>query len=225
MMETKKEAADEELLRLQKEMEQIRFRYLYESAVRSVMEITRREAVGLENAFNREILSSLSGRIKTPESIERKLEKKGCKVNLETARTKLNDIAGVRAACFFLDDVYELAKRLKRQDGFRVLKEKNYIENPKASGYKSLHLIVEVPVPVPEEKAVKQGGSASEPVRVEVQLRTLAMDFWARLDHRLCYKKDVKAAKNVQKDLRKYAEIIARVDVQMLSLRNRIDAI
>ncbi|MBD5509742.1 MAG: GTP pyrophosphokinase [Lachnospiraceae bacterium] len=224
MMETKKEAADEALLRLQKEMEQIRFRYLYESAVRSVMEITRREAVGLENTFNREILSSLSGRIKTPESIERKLEKKGCKVNLETARTKLNDIAGVRAACFFLDDVYELAKRLKRQDGFRVLKEKNYIESPKASGYKSLHLIVEVSVPIPEEKAVKQG-CASEPVRVELQLRTLAMDFWARLDHRLCYKKDLKAAKSVQKDLRKYAEIIARVDMQMLSLRNRIDAI
>lgn len=223
-METKKEAADEALLRLQKEMEQIRFRYLYESAVRSVMEITRREAVGLENTFNREILSSLSGRIKTPESIERKLEKKGCKVNLETARTKLNDIAGVRAACFFLDDVYELAKRLKRQDGFRVLKEKNYIESPKASGYKSLHLIVEVSVPIPEEKAVKQG-CASEPVRVELQLRTLAMDFWARLDHRLCYKKDLKAAKSVQKDLRKYAEIIARVDMQMLSLRNRIDAI
>lgn len=223
MIEIKKEAADEELLGLQKEMEQMRFRYLYESAVRSVMEITRREAVGLENTFNREILSSLSGRIKTPESIERKLEKKGCKIDLETARTKLNDIAGVRAACFFLDDVYELAKRLKRQGGFRVLKEKNYIESPKASGYKSLHLIVEVPVKLPE--AAGQGVGVLEPVRVELQLRTLAMDFWARLDHRLCYKKDLKAAKNVQKDLRKYAEIIARVDIQMLSLRKRIDAI
>ncbi len=190
-METKKEGADEALLRLQKEMEQIRFRYLYESAVRSVMEITRREAVGLENAFHREILSSLSGRIKTPESIERKLEKKGCKINLETAMSKLNDIAGVRAACFFLDDVYELAKRLKRQDGFRVLKEKNYIENPKASGYKSLHLIVEVPVQMPVEKAVMQGGSTSESLRVEFHILTLPMDFWARLDYRLCSKKDV----------------------------------
>lgn len=216
MMETEKSAADEELLLLQREMEQVRFRYLYENAVRSVMEITRREAASLEETFKREILSSLSGRIKTPESIERKLEKKGCEVNLETARLRLNDIAGVRAACFFLDDVYALAKRLKKQGGFRVLKEKNYIESPKASGYKSLHLIVEVPVRI---------AGMQEMVRVELQIRTLAMDFWARLDHRLCYKKDVKAAKNIQKDLRKYAEIISRVDMQMLSLRNRIDAI
>ena len=161
-------------------------------------------------------MSSINGRVKTPESIERKLQKKGCAVNLETARERLNDIAGVRAACFFLDDVYELAKRLKKQKQLRFIKEKNYIENPKASGYKSLHFIVEVPV---ETKG------KAEWVRVEIQLRTLAMDFWARLDHRLCYKKDLKAAKSVQKDLRKYAEIISRVDVQMLSLRKRIDAI
>lgn len=214
-METN-QAADRELLRLQEEMEQVRFRYLYESAVKSVMEMIRREAAFLEKLFRREILSSINGRVKTPESIERKLQKKGCAVNLETARERLNDIAGVRAACFFLDDVYELAKRLKKQKQLRFIKEKNYIENPKASGYKSLHFIVEVPV---ETKG------KAEWVRVEIQLRTLAMDFWARLDHRLCYKKDLKAAKSVQKDLRKYAEIISRVDVQMLSLRKRIDAI
>ncbi len=215
MMETN-QAADRELLRLQEEMEQARFRYLYESAVKSVMEMIKREAAFLETLFRREILSNINGRVKAPESIERKLQKKGCAVNLETARARLNDIAGVRAACFFLDDVYELAKRLKKQKQLRFIKEKNYIENPKASGYKSLHFIVEVPV------ETKNG---AEWVRVEIQLRTLAMDFWARLDHRLCYKKDLKAAKSVQRDLRKYAEIIARVDVQMLSLRKRIDAI
>ncbi len=214
-METN-QAADRELLRLQEEMEQARFRYLYESAVKSVMEMIKREAAFLETLFRREILSNINGRVKAPESIERKLQKKGCAVNLETARARLNDIAGVRAACFFLDDVYELAKRLKKQKQLRFIKEKNYIENPKASGYKSLHFIVEVPV------ETKNG---AEWVRVEIQLRTLAMDFWARLDHRLCYKKDLKAAKSVQRDLRKYAEIIARVDVQMLSLRKRIDAI
>lgn len=214
-METN-QAADRELLRLQEEMEQARFRYLYESAVKSVMEMIKREAAFLETLFRREILSRINGRVKAPESIERKLQKKGCAVNLETARARLNDIAGVRAACFFLDDVYELAKRLKKQKQLRFIKEKNYIENPKASGYKSLHFIVEVPV------ETKNG---AEWVRVEIQLRTLAMDFWARLDHRLCYKKDLKAAKSVQRDLRKYAEIIARVDVQMLSLRKRIDAI
>ncbi len=177
-METN-QAADRELLRLQEEMEQARFRYLYESAVKSVMEMIKREAAFLETLFRREILSNINGRVKAPESIERKLQKKGCAVNLETARARLNDIAGVRAACFFLDDVYELAKRLKKQKQLRFIKEKNYIENPKASGYKSLHFIVEVPV------ETKNG---AEWVRVEIQLRTLAMDFWARLDHRLCYK-------------------------------------
>ena len=214
-METN-QAADRELLRLQEEMEQARFRYLYERAVKSGMEMIKLEAAFLETLFRSEILSNINGRVKAPESIERKLQKKGCAVNLETARARLNDIAGVRAACFFLDDVYELAKRLKKQKQLRFIKEKNYIENPKASGYKSLHFIVEVPV------ETKNG---AEWVRVEIQLRTLAMDFWARLDHRLCYKKDLKAAKSVQRDLRKYAEIIARVDVQMLSLRKRIDAI
>lgn len=193
-----------------------RFRLLYEGAVKKAEEIAAKEARQLEAKCSREIISGISGRVKTPESVERKLHKKDYAIDLETAIVRFNDIAGVRVTCYFLDDVYELARQLEKQTEFHLLKVKNYIEKPKSSGYKSLHLIGEVPV---------QAEDSNQWVKVEIQLRTLAMDFWARLDHRLCYKKEIKAAKAVQKDLREYAEIISRVDDQMLRLRKRIDAL
>ncbi len=208
--------ADNTLLCLEKAMADRNFLRLYEGAVQKAVEITKAEAERLEKECVREIVSGISSRIKTPESVQRKLLKKGWEVNLETAVLRLNDIAGIRAACYFLDDVYELAARLKTNEEIHFLKEKNYIEKPKDSGYKSLHLIVEVPV---------ETENGEQWMKVEIQLRTLAMDFWARLDHRLCYKKELKAAKAIQKDLREYAKIISRVDIQMLTLRKRIDAL
>ncbi len=203
-------------LSLKDAMGQAQFLEMYGGAVQKVMEITEEVIERLETKYRREILSGISGRIKTPESVGRKLIKKGCDVTLENAVSRLNDIAGVRVTCYFLDDVYELARHLKRHSQVRFLKEKNYIEKPKASGYKSLHLIAEVPVTVQNREMW---------IKTEIQIRTLAMDFWARIDHRLCYKKEVKSSKSIQKDLREYAEIISRVDVQMLSLRKRIDAL
>lgn len=203
-------------LSLEDAMGQAQFLEMYGGAVQKVMEITEEVIERLETKYRREILSGISGRIKTPESVGRKLIKKGCDVTLENAVSRLNDIAGVRVTCYFLDDVYELARHLKRHSQVRFLKEKNYIEKPKASGYKSLHLIAEVPVTVQNREMW---------MKTEIQIRTLAMDFWARIDHRLCYKKEVKSSKSIQKDLREYAEIISRVDVQMLSLRKRIDAL
>lgn len=188
----------------------------YEDAVETVIIIVRETAKMLEQECGREILCSISGRVKRAESIQRKLEKKKCEVTLGNAIVMLNDIAGIRATCYFLDDVYELAQKLRLYPGLHFLKEKNYIEKPKSSGYKSLHLIVEVPVTLQDEV---------QWIKAELQLRTLAMDFWARLDHRLCYKKDMQAAMAVQKDLKEYAEIISRVDSQMLNLRKRIDAL
>lgn len=192
------------------------FKTAYEKAVETVICIVRETAKMLELECGREILSSVSGRVKRAESIQRKLEKKKCEVTLGNAVVRLNDIAGIRATCYFLDDVYELAQKLRLHPGLHFLKEKNYIEKPKTSGYQSLHLIVEVPVSLQDEV---------QWIKAELQLRTLAMDFWARLDHRLCYKKDIQAAKAVQKDLKEYAEIISRVDSQMLNLRKRIDAL
>ncbi len=201
---------------LQDAMGQARFLEMYGGAVQKVMGITEEVINCLETKYGREILSGISGRIKTPESAGRKLMKKGCDITLSNAVDKLNDIAGVRVTCYFLDDVYELARHLKKHNQLHFIKEKNYIERPKASGYKSLHLIAEVPVTVEDNEMW---------IKTEIQIRTLAMDFWARLDHRLCYKKDVKSSKSIQKDLREYADIISRVDVQMLSLRKRIDAL
>lgn len=211
-----KEIRDEELHGLRSAMEKGNFEAVYEQAVRNAIEITSKTVKEQEALYNREIISGISGRVKTAESIRRKLLKKGCKVNLQNAVTCLHDIAGMRATCYFLDDVYALAEQLKQNSRLHFLKEKNYIEKPKASGYKSLHLLMEAPVMVQGEE---------RQIKVEIQLRTLAMDFWARLDHRLCYKKEIKAAKAVQKDLKEYADIISRVDVQMLTLRKRIDAL
>ncbi len=216
MVEKEMEAAESELLCLKESMEDICFQKIYENAVQKAMEITKEEVERLEEETQREIISTIYGRVKAPESVQRKLCKKGCDSKLETAMMKLNDIAGMRATCYFMDDVYELAGRLKRNKQMRFLMEKNYIEKPKASGYKSLHLIVEVPVWTESEE---------QWIKTEIQIRTLAMDFWAKLDHRICYKKDLKAVKAVQKDLREYAEIISRVDVQMLTLRKKIDAL
>lgn len=216
MGEEAAEVWEETPLCLQDAMGQAQFLEMYGGAVQKVKEITEEVISCLETKYRREILSGISGRVKTPESVSRKLLKKGCEISLSNAVDKLNDIAGVRVTCYFLDDVYELARHIKRHNQVRFIKEKNYIEKPKASGYKSLHLIVEVPVAVQEREMW---------IKTEIQIRTLAMDFWARLDHRLCYKKDVKSAKSIQKDLREYAEIISRVDVQMLSLRKRIDAL
>lgn len=199
-----------------KDMMQEDFVMVYKQAMIKVMQIIRREAETLADSNHREILSKLTGRIKTPESVERKLLKKGCTVDIKTAVLKLHDIAGVRATCYFIDDVYELSRCLKKNNQLHFIKEKNYILKPKSSGYKSLHLIVEVPVVIYRTEQV---------VCVEIQLRTLAMDFWARLDHRLCYKKEIQSTQMGQKDLGEYAEIISRVDEQMMTLRKRIDTL
>ena len=213
MIEPEKEVLTEQLRRLKGELEETGLQRLYEEAMEVTIQAVREAAEELEAEYDREIVSSITGRIKKAESIQRKLYKKGCTVNAETAVCKLHDIAGVRAACFFLDDVYALAKRLKENDRLRVLKEKNYIEKPKNSGYKSLHLIVEVPLK--EKRDIRY-------VKAEIQLRTLAMDFWADLDHRLCYKRECKEVSEIQNNLREYAEIISRVDGQMNRLLHRI---
>ncbi|MCH5275850.1 MAG: GTP pyrophosphokinase [Lachnospiraceae bacterium] len=210
------EEESKDLWNLKTAMDVTGFQTAYESAVDKAVMIVRETAESLERDCRREILSSISGRVKKPESIRRKLIKKKCDITLENVAARINDIAGIRATCYFLDDVHELAQKLKIHPELHFLKEKNYIEKPKSSGYKSLHLIVEVPIDFQGERRW---------VKAELQLRTLAMDFWARLDHRLCYKKDILAAKAVQKDLKEYAEIISRVDSQMLDLRKRIDAL
>jgi putative GTP pyrophosphokinase len=154
----------------------------------------------------------IKSRIKQPTSIASKLKRKGCPVTVESAMDVLSDVA-VRVICAFIDDIYKVADMLTAQDDIELIKRKDYIKNPKMNGYRSLHLIVEVPVFFSDHK---------ELMRVEVQIRTIAMDFWASLEHQLKYKKDIDDAENIMYELRACADVINRTDYHMQSLRDRI---
>lgn len=169
--------------------------------------------------YNREIMRSISDRIKSPESIYAKLERRGLEPTLKAARQNLNDLIGIRIVCLFLDDVYEIANILKAQKDVTVIKEKDYIAKPKKNGYMSLHLILAVPICFGEQLETRT---------VEIQIRTIAMDFWSVLEYQLLYKKEISGAEKAEKagkELKSYSEEIAALDEKMMKLRNRIDEI
>ena len=170
----------------------------------------------LKENKNRVVVTQVTHRIKTAESIYRKLKRKNYKINLKEAKRKLNDIIGVRVTCLFQDDVYEIVKCLSVQGDIHVLKTKDYIKEPKETGYQSLHLIVEVPIYLTKK---------AQWVKVEIQLRTVAMDFWSVLDYQLLYKKQVDQADEIATELKHYAEVIADMDQNMMKLRDRIQEI
>lgn len=163
---------------------------------------------------SRQVIRNMSARIKTTDSIIKKLIRKGRKVNFKEAVGELNDIAGIRVVCYFCDDIYEVAEKIREQRDLRVIKEKDYVKNPKKSGYQSVHLIVGVPVTYLDR---------TEEVRVEIQIRSFAMDYWAELDTQMCYKKDAGQIENVEREIKAYSDVIAGVDNQMLELRRRIE--
>lgn len=152
-------------------------------------------------------------RIKQPDSIATKMKKKGLALTVENVRENLNDVAGIRVICSFIDDIYRVADMLTAQDDISLLKIKDYIKHPKMNGYRSLHLIVGIPVFFSDHK---------ETVRAEIQIRTIAMDFWASLEHQVKYKKNVRDAENVVYELRACADVINRTDYHMQSIRDRI---
>ena len=152
-------------------------------------------------------------RVKQPDSIASKLRRKGYPVTVQSVFENLSDVAGVRVICAFIDDIYKVADMLTAQDDIELIKLKDYIKNPKMNGYRSLHLIIEVPVFFSDHK---------EQIRVEVQIRTIAMDFWASLEHQLKYKKDIDDAESIMYELRACADVINRTDYHMQSLRDRI---
>ena len=152
-------------------------------------------------------------RVKQPDSIASKLRRKGYPVTVQSVFENLSDVAGGRVICAFFDDIYKVADMLTAQDDIELIKRKDYIKNPKMNGYRSLHLIIEVPVFFSDHK---------EQIRVEVQIRTIAMDFWASLEHQLKYKKDIDDAESIMYELRACADVINRTDYHMQSLRDRI---
>ena len=152
-------------------------------------------------------------RIKQSDSIATKLKKKGLPITVEAVREGLNDVAGVRVICAFIDDIYKVADMLTAQDDIKLIKTKDYIKNPKMNGYRSLHLIVEVPVFFSDRK---------EQIRVEVQIRTIAMDFWASLEHKIHYKFEGNAPEHIKEQLVECAQMVAALDARMMSLNEEI---
>lgn len=131
-----------------------------------------------------------------------------------TTKTSLDDVAGIRVICSFIDDVYRIADMLVKQDDITLIESKDYIKHPKPNGYRSYHMIIEIPVFFSKKK---------EYVRVEIQIRTVAMDFWASLEHQLRYKKNLEYDKSIDEELKSCADTIAETDSRMMDLRNRID--
>ncbi|MBR6626855.1 MAG: GTP pyrophosphokinase family protein [Lachnospiraceae bacterium] len=165
--------------------------------------------------YDRNPISSIKSRLKNPRSITEKLERRGLEVTLENMEQHLNDVAGVRVICSFPEDVYALADALQKQDDIRILQTKDYIKYPKQNGYRSLHMIVEVPIFLRHEKRI---------MKVEIQLRTIAMDFWASLEHQLRYKKDYEFTDAMVKELFECAKQSAELDEKMDNLRKRVEA-
>lgn len=163
---------------------------------------------------SRNPFETIKCRIKSPRSILEKLERNHLPLTVENAENNLNDIAGVRVICSFPDDIYMLADCLLAQDDIKLIAKKDYIKNPKPNGYRSLHLILEVPIFLTDEK---------KPMRVEVQFRTIAMDFWASLEHKLKYKKHIKKAESISNELFYCAELIAQLDGRMQQIREKIE--
>ena len=158
-------------------------------------------------------IESIKTRIKTPASILEKLNRRNLPLCVESLENDLTDIAGVRVICPFTDDIYNVAELLTSQDDVILVARKDYIKNPKVNGYRSLHLIIEIPIFL---------ASGKKNMKVEVQLRTIAMDFWASLDHKLRYKQNLKNSEEIALELRECADIIAGVDLKMQNIRKKI---
>ncbi len=164
--------------------------------------------------YNYNPIETIKTRVKDPLSIVEKMQRKGLPPTIENIEKTLNDIAGVRVICSFPEDIYAISDILTMQDDITLINRKDYIANPKPNGYRSLHLIVEIPIFLSTGKKM---------MRAEVQFRTIAMDFWASLDHKLKYKHNVKNPEEIAKALKSCAESIAELDYRMQDIHNRIE--
>ena len=195
-------------------MEFMQLGHVYESA----MEVVKTYLGILDNEFNikfqRNPIHNIESRLKSADSIMNKLIKKGIPFTIENAKKYLLDIAGIRVTCCYINDIYVLAEMLARRDDFVVLKQKDYIKNPKPSGYRSFHLVLNVPVHLSSSKTT---------VHVEIQIRTIEMDFCASLEHQLRYKPSGTITPEISEELRQCAERIAETDTQMQKLYTQIN--
>lgn len=184
-----------------------------ESAIKEIQ--TKLEILNDELSMKtkRNPIESISSRLKQPQSIIGKLRRNGLPITVDAMEENLNDVAGVRVICSFIEDIYSVADMFTKQDDINVLIRKDYIKNPKDNGYRSLHLIVEVPIFL-SDKTLNR--------RVEVQIRTIAMDFWASLEHQVKYKKGIPDAEKIVDELAECANVIAATDKKMQDIYHKI---
>jgi relA/spoT domain protein len=187
---------------------------MYSCAIREVK--TKLEVLNDELSIRnkRNPIEMIKSRVKKPESIIEKLTRRGLSLDIDSMMTNLNDIAGVRVICSFVDDIYDIATMLINQDDVKIIEIKDYIKNPKPNGYRSYHMIIEIPVFFSDKKQF---------MRVEVQIRTIAMDFWASVEHKIKYKKEVEGAEEIIKELKECADIISSTDDRMQNIRKRLE--
>ena len=189
---------------------------LYESGIKQIttkFEILEDE---FESRHMRNPIETITSRIKDPMSIAEKLQRKGLALTVDNMVNKLFDIAGIRVTCPFISDVYHVTQMLLQQDDIDLIEMKDYIKNPKPSGYRSYHMIVSLPVYL-SDRIVN--------VKVEIQIRTVAMDFWASLEHKIQYKFEGNAPAHINTELTECAHMVSELDARMLSLNNEIQEI
>ncbi|MBQ7482345.1 MAG: GTP pyrophosphokinase family protein [Lachnospiraceae bacterium] len=186
---------------------------LYNSALKEIgtkLEILNDE---FQHIHQYNPIEHIKSRVKTSESIVRKLKRRGYESTLENMQKYINDIAGIRVICSFTSDIYRVADMLANQSDVKVLSIKDYIKNPKDSGYKSYHMIVSVPIYLSDSVI---------DTKVEVQIRTVAMDFWASLEHKMNYKFDMNAPEEIKQELYECAQMVSALDDRMLQLNEEI---
>lgn len=193
------------------ELEQAAFHNKYEAACKLVVDRLEKINKEVSEKKGRNYIKDIDYRVKTPESCLNKMKKKGHALKAELATDKLNDIAGVRAVCYFLDDVYQLADLIIGNHDFEFVKLKDYVKKPKSSGYQSVHVIAKVPI-------------EDELVKVEIQLRTRAMDFWADIEHHFIYKTKEVGMEVFEQEFLKCSKSIQKIDKQMLKIRKKLEA-
>ncbi|MEG0687213.1 MAG: GTP pyrophosphokinase family protein [Hungatella sp.] len=187
--------------------------FLYSSALKEInvkIEILNNEFVHI---YNYNPIEHVKSRLKTPESIVKKLKRYDYEVTMENMTEKLSDIAGIRVICSFTSDIYQIADMLSRQSDVTVLYVKDYIKNPKPNGYKSYHMVVTIPIYLSDGPVE---------TKVEIQIRTVAMDFWASLEHKIYYKFEGNAPAYLQQELKACADVVDMLDAKMYSLNGAI---
>lgn len=163
--------------------------------------------------YDRNPIETIKSRLKSADGIAKKLERKGLPVTTENIEKYVTDVAGIRVVCSFPSDIYTMAEAFLRQDDITLIRRKDYIKNPKPNGYRSLHLIVEIPIFLHDQK--KQ-------MKVEVQFRTISMDWWASLEHKILYKKDVVISDDIKSQLYECAEAAAALDAKMEKIQSEV---